>query len=134
MKLPFYQIAFLVDNTQILQKEGGVLVKDLKDEPGFHIRMEILHSSVHKCRQNRGLFQAYGDDGLLCGDDSKRNGHIPVLSTALLDRRNIHQNQGVIIFHLDTGPFFLIQRCPNVIRINSVGLRNFQNFCGSWIG
>ena len=96
--------------------------------------MEIPDSPVHKGRQNRRLLQADRDQNFVGGDNAHGDRHKPVFAASLLDGRDVHQDQGVAILHLDSGALLLIQRGLDVIRINLVHVRNIHDLRGRRVG
>ena len=117
-----------------MQVHAGIPVKDLQDKARLLIGKEIPDSPIHKSIQNRSLFQADRKDHILRNDDTQRHRAEPVLLISFFDDRNIYQDQGVIIFHLNTRSLFFIQRCPKIILINMIFVGCFQNFCSRGIG
>ena len=95
--------------------------------------VKVFYSSVHKCVEYRRFFEADCNNQITCHNDTHRDRHIPVFFISLLNRRNIHQNQAVIIFNLNTGTFLFIQRCFHIIRIDLITLGNLQNLCCRWV-
>ena len=128
MELALNDFTLFINDSEVLQELGGIFIENLQDKPGFHEGVEIPHPSVHKGSEHRGLLQADRNQHILGGDDSQRDGDKPVLAVALLYGRNVHQNQGVFILHLYTGPLFLIQRRPQMVRINLIGICDVNDF------
>ena len=129
MELALNDFTLFINDSEVLQELGGIFIENLQDKPGFHEGVEIPHPSVHKGSEHRCFLQADRNQHILGGDDSQRDGDKPVLAVALLYGRNVHQNQGVFILHLYTGPLFLIQRRPQIVQIDLVFFCHHLKFC-----
>ena len=129
MKFLLNLLALLIYNTQISQIHAGITVQNLQNKSGFHIGKKVSYPAFHKSCQNLCVFQTYSKDHLLSHDNTKRNGHIPVLLVTFFNRRYICKNKGIIVLHFYTGTLFLIQRCAQIVHLYPKLLGNFKNFC-----
>ena len=116
-----------------MQEQRSISVQNLQNKPCSLIGKEISHPTIHKGTEHRRIFQTNGKDHLIGHYDTHGNCSIPVLIISFLNDGNIHQNQGVIILHLNTGALLLIQRRSQMIYIDPIGFSDLHQLRSSGI-
>ena len=129
MKLFLHLFTLFVYDAQIAQVHTGIAVKNLQDEACLHISKEITYTAFHKACQNLCILQTYRKYHFVGNNDTKWDRTVPVFVITFFDHRNIDQNQSVSILHLNTRPFFFIQRSPQIINFDLKLFRYFKYFC-----
>ena len=117
-----------VHNTQIglIQKTGAP--EDLINEADLLFRAEFPHQVIRKSLQHRRFLPADRDQRLPRQDQPQRDGGISLSLMTVFDGGNVEQDQGIVVAHVHTGAFLIIQRSPYVRRVDPIGIRYQRTF------
>ena len=106
----------------LIQKAGAP--EDLVNKTDLLLRAEFPHQVIRKGLQHRRLLPADRNQRLPRQDQSQRDGGIGLSLMTVFDGGDIEQDQGIIIAHIHTGAFLIVQRSSHVRRVDPVGIRH----------
>ena len=80
----------------------GIAIKNLKDKTGLHEGVKVTYTVIKEVIHKADVLKTGSNDYLICNDDTQWDSDVVTFVITLFLGWNVDQNQGVVIFDIDT--------------------------------